>query len=151
MTDFSIDDVDQFEDELSRMQIDNEAVLVDVLYTPEGDFNMDPGQNPITYALMRIRKTTGAPVLIGALWMADTGATGFFPTTSSGAEGQDWQSIWNARSMEARMKYGKAGDPWDAESWFDYWLQQISGVGEIAFESGFTGDYQETLDRMMVM
>ena len=136
------------ETKASRMQIDEEAIIVDVLYTPEGDFNMDPGQNPIIYALLRIRKETGSSLLMGALWMADTGATGFFPTTSSGAEGLDWESIWSARSMEARMKYGKAGEPWDAEAWFDYWLERISGMGGVMFESGLTGGYEEIQNKM---
>ena len=135
----------------SRMQIDNEELVVDLLYTPTGDFNMDPGENPISYALLKIWKGNTTPVLLGALWIADTGAAGFFPASSAGSEGETWEGIWNHRQLAARINYGKTGDPWNARSWFDYWLQQISGMGGIMFESEMTGNYEEIQNKMAKM
>lgn len=135
----------------SRMQIDNEELVVDLLYTAPGDFNMDPGENPISYALLKIWKSDATPVLLGALWIADTGAAGFFPTSSAGSEGADWEGIWNHRQLAARINYGKADVPWNARSWFDYWLQQISGMGGIMFESELTGNYEEIQNKMAKM
>jgi len=135
----------------SRMQIDNEEIVVDLLYTFPGDFNMDPGENPISYSLLHIPKDDGQHVLLGALWIADTGAAGFFPAASAGLEGEKWESIWTQRQFEARIKYGRAGDTWSARSWFEYWLQQISGAGGIILGNELTGNYEDIQNKMATM
>ena len=121
-------------------------MVVEVLYQPPGNHNQDPGTAPITYALLRLNRQ-----LVGALWIATTGAAGFFPATSAGDVGEDYQVIWNTRITEARVRYALNGEEWDARSWLDYWLESITGASGVMFESGLTGDYEEIRGRMLVL
>ena len=67
------------DEEPSRLEQQAQEMVIEVLYRPPGNHNQDPGTAPITYALLRLNRQ-----LIGALWIATTGAAGFFPATSAG-------------------------------------------------------------------
>ena len=133
-------------EEPSRLEQDAQEMVVEVLYQPPGDHNQDPGTGPITYALLHAGRQ-----LVGALWIAPTGAAGFFPATSAGELGEDYGVIWDTRLVEARVQYALNGEEWDAESWLDYWLETITGAGGVMFQSGLTGDYEEIRGRMLVL
>jgi hypothetical protein len=113
-------------------------MVVEVLYTPPGNHNQDPGDEPITYSLLHMRKQ-----LIGALWIATTGAAGFFPADSAGDVGVDYQAIWSQRCTEARIRYALAEEEWDNRSWFDYWLETITGASGVMLGSVSEGDYED--------
>ena len=134
------DDEEQVEksDDLSRLSQEADGMVVEVLYTPPGNHNQDPGDEPITYALQHMGKQ-----LIGALWIATTGAAGFFPTGSSGDVGVDYQAIWAQRRTEARIRYALAEEEWDNRSWFDYWLETITGASGVMLGSVSAGDYED--------
>lgn len=132
--------------EPSRLEQESQGMVVEVLYTPPGQHDQDPGAGPITYALLHAGRQ-----LVGALWIAATGAAGFFPATSAGDLGEDYGVIWDTRLVEARVRYALNGEEWDAESWLDYWLDNITGAGGVMFESGLTGDYEEIRGRMLVL
>ena len=134
------------DEEPSRLEQEAQEMVVEVLYRPPGDHNQDPGTDPITYALLRLNRQ-----LIGALWIATTGAAGFFPATSAGDVGENYQVLWNTRITEARVRYALNGEEWDARSWLDYWLESITGASGVMFESGQTGDYEEIRGRMLVL
>jgi hypothetical protein len=125
-------------DDPSRLSQEAEEMVVEVLYTPPGNHNQDPGDEPITYALLHLRKQ-----LIGALWIATTGAAGFFPAGSAGDVGVDYQAIWSQRCTEARIRYALAEEEWDNRSWFEYWLETITGASGVMLGSVLEGDYED--------
>ncbi len=120
------------------MNYDSENMVVEVVFTPPGNHNQDPGDEPITYALMHVGKR-----LIGALWIASTGAAGFFPAASAGDVGKDYQAIWATRVTEARIRYALAEEEWDARLWLDYWLETITGVSGVMFGALLEGGYED--------
>ena len=123
----------------SRLAQEAENMVVEVIYKPPGNHNQDPGDEPITYALLQM-----GGQLIGALWIATTGASGFFAAASAGDLGLDYQAIWATRATEARIRYALAEEEWDARSWLDYWLERISGTsGGVALGEVLEGDYEE--------
>ena len=132
--------------EPSRLEQESQEMVVEVLYTPPGQNDQDPGAGPITYALQYMDQQ-----LLGALWVSQTGAAGFFPATSAGDAGEDYGMIWDTRLVEDRVRYAINDEEWDAYSWLDYWLESITGAGGIMFESGLTGDYEEIRGRMLVL
>ena len=120
------------------MTYDSENMVVEVVFTPPGNHNQDPGDEPITYALMHVGKR-----LIGALWIASTGAAGFFPAASAGDVGKNYQAIWATRATEARIRYALAEEEWNAHSWLDYWLETITGVSGVMFGALSEGGYED--------
>jgi hypothetical protein len=129
--------------DLSRLAQEAEDMVVEVLYTPPGNHNQDPGDEPITYSLLHMRRQ-----LIGALWIATTGAAGFFPAGSAGDVGVDYKAIWAQRCTEARIRYALAEEEWDNRSWFDYWLETITGASGVMFGSVSEGDYEDVRTSM---
>ena len=135
------------EEEASRLAIEAENMgISEVVFTPPGEHNQDPGDAPIHYAVMRM----GTQV-IGALWASTTGAAGVFPAPGAGEIALNYEAIWADRLTQARIRYGLAEEPWDALSWLDYWLESISGAGNIRFESGLTGYYDDVQRRFTVL
>ena len=57
-------------DDPSRLSQEAENMVVEVIYKPPGNHNQDPGDEPITYALLQMGEQ-----LIGALWIATTGGS----------------------------------------------------------------------------
>ena len=125
-------------EDLSRLSQEAEGMVVEVIYTPPGNPNQDPGDAPITYALLHMGEQ-----LIGALWIATTGAAGFFPAGSSGDVGVDYQAIWSQRCTEARIRYALAEEERDNCAWFDYWLETITGASGVSLGSVSEGDYED--------
>jgi hypothetical protein len=94
-------------------------------------------------------RQSGVNGIIGVLYVAPNGAIGFIPTKSSGDVGQNWQQQWALRGRDARIRYQIAGDEWDAQSWFDYWIEKSGMV--VQHEGPYLSDYDELVAEFKTM
>tara|TARA_R110000824_G_scaffold1855_3_gene9158 strand:- start:1591 stop:2034 length:444 start_codon:yes stop_codon:yes gene_type:complete len=113
-------------------------VFDEFVFIPEGFVPPDPTGEVVSYTIMR---QSGFKGIVGVLYVAPNGAVGFIPTKSSGDVGQDWQQEWALRGRDARTRYQIAGDEWDAQSWFDYWIEKSGMV--VRHEGPYTSDFDE--------
>jgi hypothetical protein len=111
-------------------------VFDEFVFIPEGSVPQDPTGETVSYTIFR---QTGYDGIIGALFAAPNGAIGFIATKSSGDIGQNWQQEWALRGRDARIRYQIAGDEWDAQSWFDYWIEKSGMV--VQHEGPYLSDY----------
>jgi len=117
--------------------------ISEVLYTPPGNHNQDPGDGKVQYAVLRMSRQ-----VVGVIWTTPlTGAAGFFPATSAGDLGRNYAGIWADRITQARIRYALAEEEWDVVAWLDYWLERFGGQGA-ALEGPLAADYDELQQRM---
>ncbi len=116
------------------------------VFIPEGFVPPDPTGQVVSYTIMR---QSGFQGIVGALYVAPNGAIGFVATQSSGEVGEDWQQEWALRGRDARIRYQIAGDEWDAQSWFDYWIEKSGMV--VRHEGPYLSDYDELFTRFTAM
>lgn len=117
-------------------------VFSEVVYTPGGSTPTSPRGQNVSYTIFR---QSGVDGIIGVLFMADNGSIGFIPTASSGDIGQDWAQQWAIRARDARIRYDAQGLAWDAQSWFDYWIEQ-SGMA-VRHEGPYESSYEQLAER----
>jgi len=130
--------------EPSRLALAAEGDQIsEVIFTPPGNHNQDPGDGKVQYAVLRVARQ-----VIGVIWTTpSTGAAGFFPATSAGEMGRDYEGTWSNRITEARIRYALAEEEWDVVAWLDYWLERFGGQGA-ALEGPLPADYEELRQRM---
>ena len=114
----------------------------DVVYTPEGSTPTSPRGQNVSYTIFR---QSGVDGVIGVLFVAPNGAVGFIPRASSGDIGQDWAQQWAIRARDARIRYDAQELVWDAQSWFDYWIEQ-SGMA-VRHEGPYESSYEQLAER----
>ena len=130
--------------EPSRLALAAEGDQIsEVIFTPPGNHNQDPGDGKAQYAVLRMDRQ-----VVGIIWTTPaTGAAGFFPATSAGDLGKDYSSIWSDRITQARIRYALEEAEWDVVEWLDYWLERFGGQGA-ALEGPLPGDYEDLRQRM---
>ena len=116
------------------------------VFLPEGSVPQDPTGETVSYTILR---QSGYDGIIGALFVAPNGATGFVATTSSGDVGKDWQQEWALRARDARIRYHSAGEEWDARSWFNYWIEKSGMV--VRHEGPYESGYDELVQKFVPM